>query len=245
MDTILLVAVTVLTAAVAVLFLMVLALAREIGRVQVRLGPLGARMMDTGPKIEQAGPSFRGLTDHVGRTVGIGGHRDRPQLLLFTAPTCSTCKSLLPGVRAMAKAERDFDVVIVSDGTPEEHRQFLAGSNIGTELSYVDGRDVGIAYQVGTTPYGAGLRALAEQEDVTLLRSLAEAWSLARDQGLPLGPAMLALAASAREQERAQLIEQGGTAAVRMLFPIALFIFPVFLVVLLYPAGVALLGVRG
>ncbi|MBP2210088.1 methylamine dehydrogenase accessory protein MauD [Rhodococcus ruber] len=154
MDTILLVAVTVLTAAVAVLFLMVLALAREIGRVQVRLGPLGARMMDTGPKIEQAGPSFRGLTDHVGRTVGIGGHRDRPQLLLFTAPTCSTCKSLLPGVRAMAKAERDFDVVIVSDGTPEEHRQFLAGSNIGTELSYVDGRDVGIAYQVGTTPYG-------------------------------------------------------------------------------------------
>lgn len=154
MDTILLVAVTVLTAAVAVLFLMVLALAREIGRVQVRLGPLGARMMDTGPKIEQAGPSFRGLTDHVGRTVGIGGHRDRPELLLFTAPTCSTCKSLLPGVRAMAKAERDFDVVIVSDGTPEEHRQFLAGSNIGTELSYVDGRDVGIAYQVGTTPYG-------------------------------------------------------------------------------------------
>ncbi|WP_416062780.1 redoxin domain-containing protein [Rhodococcus indonesiensis] len=154
MDTILLVAVTVLTVAVAVLFLMVLALAREIGRVQVRLGPLGARMMDTGPKIEQAGPSFRGLTDHVGRTVGIGGHRDRPQLLLFTAPTCSTCKSLLPGVRAMAKAERDLDVVIVSDGTSEEHRQFLAGSNIGTELSYVDGRDVGIAYQVGTTPYG-------------------------------------------------------------------------------------------
>ncbi|EME64091.1 MULTISPECIES: redoxin domain-containing protein [Rhodococcus] len=154
MDTILLVAVTVLTVAVAVLFLMVLALAREIGRVQVRLGPLGARMMDTGPKIEQAGPSFRGLTDHVGRTVGIGGHRDRPQLLLFTAPTCSTCKSLLPGVRAMAKAERDLDIVIVSDGTSEEHRQFLAGSNIGTELSYVDGRDVGIAYQVGTTPYG-------------------------------------------------------------------------------------------
>ncbi|MGJ5667255.1 redoxin domain-containing protein [Rhodococcus aetherivorans] len=154
MDTIFLVAIIVLVVAVAVLFLMVLAMAREIGRVQVRLGPLGARMMDTGPKIEQAGPSFRGLTDHVGRTVGVGGHRDRPQLLLFTAPTCSTCKSLLPGIRAMAKAEKDLDVVIVSDGTPEEHRQFLAGSNIGTELSYVDGRDVGIAYQVGTTPYG-------------------------------------------------------------------------------------------
>ena len=29
-----------------------------------------------------------------------------------------------------------------------------AGSGIGAELSYVDARDVGIAYQVGTTPYG-------------------------------------------------------------------------------------------
>ena len=39
MTTFLLVAVVVLTVAVALLFLMTLALAREIGRVQVRLGP--------------------------------------------------------------------------------------------------------------------------------------------------------------------------------------------------------------
>ncbi|GAA3151518.1 hypothetical protein GCM10020255_030600 [Rhodococcus baikonurensis] len=154
MTTFLLVATVILVIAVAVLFLMVLALAREIGRVQVRLGPLGARMMDTGPKVEQVGPSFAGLIDQEGRTVGVGGHRDKPQLLLFTAPSCSTCKSLLPGVRAMARAESDLDVIIISDGTPEEHREFLAGSGIGSELSYIDARDVGIAYQVGTTPYG-------------------------------------------------------------------------------------------
>ncbi|MFI2591796.1 methylamine utilization protein, partial [Rhodococcus erythropolis] len=110
MTTFLLVATVILVIAVAVLFLMVLALAREIGRVQVRLGPLGARMMDTGPKVEQVGPSFAGLIDQEGRTVGVGGHRDKPQLLLFTAPSCSTCKSLLPGVRAMARAESDLDV---------------------------------------------------------------------------------------------------------------------------------------
>ncbi len=138
MTTFLLVATVILVIAVAVLFLMVLALAREIGRVQVRLGPLGARMMDTGPKVEQAGPSFAGLIDQEGRTVGVGGHRDKPQLLLFTAPSCSTCKSLLPGVRAMARAESDLDVIIISDGTPEEHREFLAGSGIGSELSYID-----------------------------------------------------------------------------------------------------------
>ena len=147
----------VLTVAVLGLLLMILGLAREIGRVQVRLGPLGARMLDTGPKIEQAGPSFRGLTDHVGREVGVGGHRARPQLLLFTAPSCSTCKSLLPGVKAMAKSEDDVDIVIISDGTPAEHAEFLAGAGLGSELSYVDARDVGIAYQIGTTPYGVML----------------------------------------------------------------------------------------
>lgn len=54
---------------------------------------------------------------------------------------------------------------------------------------------------------------------------------------------MLGLAETARERERTQLLEAGGKAAVRMLFPIAAFIFPVFLVVLLYPAGVELLGI--
>ncbi|GBF15477.1 methylamine utilization protein MauD [Rhodococcus sp. Br-6] len=187
MNTFLLIAVVVLAVAVAVLFLMVLGLAREIGRVQVRLGPLGARMMDTGPKVEQVAPSFRGLTDHLGRTVGVGGHRDKPQLLLFTAPTCSTCKSLLPGLRAMAKAERDLEIVIVSDGTPEEHAQFLAGSGIGSELSYVDGRDVGIAYQVGTTPYGVILDEHGKIRSKGLCNHMAQVESLlnALESGTP------------------------------------------------------------
>jgi len=149
------IAVIVLAAAIAFLFLMNLALAREIGRVQVRLGPLGARMMDNGPKVEEVGPSFRGLSDHLGRVTSVGGHREKPQLLMFTGPKCSTCKSLLPGIRALAKAERKhLDVVMISDGTPEEHAAFLAGAGLGEEFAYVDARDVGIAYQVGTTPYG-------------------------------------------------------------------------------------------
>jgi methylamine dehydrogenase accessory protein MauD len=187
MDTFLLTAVVVLAAATALLFLLLLALAREVGRVQVRLGPLGARMMDTGPRVEQAGPSFRGLTDQLDRPVEIGGHRDRPQLLLFTAPTCSTCKSLLPGIRALARAEKELDVIVVSDGTAEEHRDFLAGSGIGAELSYVDGRDVGIAYQVGTTPYGVVLDAHGKIRGKGLCNHMAQVESLlnALETGTP------------------------------------------------------------
>lgn len=137
-----------------ILVLMILGLARELGRVQVRLGPLGARVLESGPAVGDTGPSFAGLVDHMGRTTAVAGERPRPQLLMFTGPKCSTCKALLPGIKAMAKTERDLDVVLISDGTEEEHREFLAGAGIGAELSYLDAREVGIAYQVGTTPYG-------------------------------------------------------------------------------------------
>lgn len=192
--------VALLTAAVGALLLMILGLAREIGRVQVRLGPLGARMMDTGPKVEQIGPTFHGLTDHLGRRVSVGGHRERPQLLLFTAPGCSTCKSLLPGMKAMAKGEGDIDIVLISDGTEQEHAAFLAGSGIGAELSYVDGRDVGIAYQVGTTPFGVMLDAHGKVRAKGLCNHMAQVESLlnALESGTPSLQHLHARAAASR-----------------------------------------------
>lgn len=142
-----------------VLVLMILGLARELGRVQVRLGPLGARVQDSGPAVGDSGPVFGELVDHLGRTTSVAGARQRPQLLMFTGPKCSTCKALLPGIKTMAKAEKDLDVVLISDGTEEEHREFLSGAGIGGELAYLDAREVGIAYQIGTTPYGVLLDA--------------------------------------------------------------------------------------
>jgi len=103
-------------------------------------------------------------------------------------------------------------------------------------------RSVVLEASIGGPDYAEGLRLLAEREEVPGLRSLADTWRLAHQQGTPLAPAMLALSETARDRERTQLLEEGGKAAVRMLFPIAFCIFPVFLVVLLYPAGVQLLG---
>lgn len=104
-------------------------------------------------------------------------------------------------------------------------------------------RELVRAVSVGGPGYADALAALAEREEAPDLRALADAWRLAHEQGTPLAPALLALAEAARDRARTQLLEAGGKAAVRMLFPIAVFIFPVFLVVLLYPAGVELLGV--
>jgi tight adherence protein C len=106
-------------------------------------------------------------------------------------------------------------------------------------------REVAREASLGAATHAEGLRALAEREQVPELLSLADAWQSALEQGLPLGQAMLTLADTVRDRKRARLLEEGGKSTVRMLFPVALFIFPVFLVVLLYPAGVELLGLGG
>ncbi|HWO73763.1 MAG TPA: type II secretion system F family protein [Dehalococcoidia bacterium] len=106
-------------------------------------------------------------------------------------------------------------------------------------------REVAREAGLGAATHAEGLRVLAEREQVPELLSLADAWQSALEQGLPLGQAMLTLAETVRERKRARLLEEGGKSTIRMLFPVALFIFPVFLVVLLYPAGVELLGLGG
>jgi methylamine dehydrogenase accessory protein MauD len=133
MTTILAVIVAVLVIVDIALILLVLGLAREIGRIQVRLGPLGARVMDSGPEIGEKAPAFDGLIDQYDRGVTVAGIRPRPQLLMFTGPKCSTCKALLPGIKALAKSEKNLDVVLVSDGTPEEHAEFLASADLAAK----------------------------------------------------------------------------------------------------------------
>jgi methylamine dehydrogenase accessory protein MauD len=134
-----------------------LLVAREIGRVQVRLGPLGARTMSGGPGVGETGPSFTGLLDHGGHEVQIGGRQAHSQLLVFTSPNCSTCLSLMAGVNAMARRERALSVLIVSDGTPSEHARFLEAVQLGDQIRYVDAFEVGMAYEVASTPYGVVL----------------------------------------------------------------------------------------
>lgn len=95
---------------------------------------------------------------------------------------------------------------------------------------------------LGAMTHPEGLRVLAAREGVSELATMADAWQSALEQGLPLGQVMLQLADTVRERKRTTLIAEGEKSSVKMLFPVTLFIFPVLLVVLLYPAGVQLLG---
>src|SRR5262245_27733123 len=62
-----------------------------------------------------------------GQTVSLSSLRGRNVLLLFGSTHCEPCRRLLPGLEEFAGREgRDFQVLWLNQGTPEETQAFLA-----------------------------------------------------------------------------------------------------------------------
>lgn len=152
MNTALAVAVCVLWVVVIALVVAVFALARQIGILYERVAPMGALMLDEGPKVGEQAPRFT-LTALAGETVTLGHPSARGELLFFLSPTCPVCKKLLPVLRSIAKAEADWlDVVLASDGDEPRQRAFYKKAQLEA-FPYVLSHDLGMAYKVGKLPY--------------------------------------------------------------------------------------------
>lgn len=106
------------------LVVIVLALSRQIGMLYERIAPMGALMIDQGPKVGDPSP-FMTLPAIAGGEVQVGVARGKSQLLFFLSPTCPVCKKLLPILKSIRTAEQDWlDVVFASDGELPEHLAF-------------------------------------------------------------------------------------------------------------------------
>jgi methylamine dehydrogenase accessory protein MauD len=142
----------VLWVVVVALLVVVFALARQIGVLYERVSPMGALMMDTGPKVGASAPVFA-LTDLAGQPVNVGAPSPRSTLLFFVSPTCPVCKKLLPIVKSAAVSERRWlSIVLASDGEADEHRRFVQRAGLGA-FPYVLSQELGIAFHVGKLPY--------------------------------------------------------------------------------------------
>ncbi|MDO5705181.1 MAG: methylamine dehydrogenase accessory protein MauD [Paracoccus sp. (in: a-proteobacteria)] len=128
-----------------------LGLMRQVGLLHERSSPMGAMITDHGPDIGDAAPEFA-VPDYFGRDIHIGGAAERPTLLMFTAPSCPVCDKLFPIIKSIARAEK-INVVMISDGPPEEHARFLKTHELG-QIRYVVSAEIGMAFQVGKIPYG-------------------------------------------------------------------------------------------
>jgi methylamine dehydrogenase accessory protein MauD len=144
----------VLWIAVVALSVVVFALARQIGVLYERVAPAGALMLGRGSKIGEAAAAV--AIDPVrGALATIGGASadGRSSLVFFLSPTCPVCKSLLPALRSLARAEASWlRVVLAGDGARAEHEAFVRDEKLD-DFDYVLSTELGIAYQVAKLPY--------------------------------------------------------------------------------------------
>ena len=153
----------VLWVAVLALAALVVALMRQIGVLYERIAPAGALVAGAAPRVGERAPVVT-VADLAGGAVTLGGPSadGRRTLLFFLSPTCPVCKTLLPVVRQIARAEaRTLQLVLASDGPREEHLEFVREHALD-ELPYVLGAALGLAYRVAKLPYavlvdGAGI----------------------------------------------------------------------------------------
>mgnify|MGYP001206640626 CR=1 FL=1 len=138
--------------AVLSLLVVVIALSRQIGILYERIAPMGALMLDSGPKVGDAAPVFV-LPTLDGAELQLGAPAPRSTLLFFLSPTCPVCKKLLPILKSVKKAEGErLEIVLASDGDAAQHRDFRRRAELGA-FPYVLSAELGMRYQVGKLPY--------------------------------------------------------------------------------------------
>ena len=138
--------------AVLALLVVVIALSRQIGILYERIAPMGALMMDSGPKVGDAAPVFE-LPALGGGMARLGVAGVRSTLVFFLSPTCPVCKKLLPILKSVKRAEGDrLDVVLASDGIPTEHEAFRKRAQLDA-FPYVLSTELGMRYHVSKLPY--------------------------------------------------------------------------------------------
>ena len=137
---------------VLTLVVVVLALARQIGILYERVAPMGALMMDSGPKVGDPALQIE-LPSLTGGVAKLGAPASRSTLVFFLSPTCPVCKKLLPILQSVQQAESSWlSVVLASDGDTTEHVGFIERAGLQS-FPYVVSAQLGMHYRVSKLPY--------------------------------------------------------------------------------------------
>jgi len=142
---------------VVILCFVVFALMRQIGVLHERVFPAGALMTRSGPQAGERTPIDRVVAfDDSQITLGDGL---RSTLLLFVSPSCPVCKTLLPIIKSVERAEASkhpLQVVLASDGEStddlRQHLEFITANKLDKQR-YVISKRLGLAFVVEKLPF--------------------------------------------------------------------------------------------
>lgn len=172
--------------AVIVQGLLIAALARQVGILHERIAPAGALTLHQKVEPGEVASPMTVVTLE-GQAVDIGGKRDgRSQLLFFASPDCPVCKSLLPVLRASARAESGWlDVVVAGDGSKAEYQRLASAYDLGA-IPVVLSEALGRAFGVSKLPYAVLLDEAGRVASLGLVNSREHLESLfeAKERGV-------------------------------------------------------------
>lgn len=128
------------------------AVVRQLGLINRRIPPAGARTANPGPDIGEEMPPMETRTIQGDRLV-LGG-RSMPTLLVFMSTGCSVCRDLAPALRSVARDEEGrLTVIIVSEaGREEDAAHFYGILGLGHVPVVIDPL-VNELYRNHATPY--------------------------------------------------------------------------------------------
>lgn len=159
---------------VAMLSFVVVGLLRQLGLIQLRLGPdPGALITKEGLERGTSAPEFT-LTDALtGASTRLADLRGRMVLLLFLTPTCISCRQLMPHLRDIApERSRDIAVLTICHGSEATCGEFAQAFRLDVPV-LVDGPNaIAASYDVRMTPFAF----LIDADGVIRLRGVVNTW---------------------------------------------------------------------
>ncbi len=140
------------------LVIALLAVARQVGVLHIRVAPAGALTPAGGPSVGAQSSAVPAVTLE-GADVFVGGPAPGSvlRLLMFVSASCPLCKNLIPMAKSFARDER-VQLIFVGDDDAQVQRDMIARHGL-TGYQFINGPDVGQAYQVGKLPFAVLLDA--------------------------------------------------------------------------------------
>lgn len=139
---------------VLALALTVYALVRQIGVLHERVFPAGALAVTAGPLVgEPVAPLT--VTALSGNRLSLGVPSPASTLILFVAPQCPVCKTLIPVLDSVGRWESGgapLRILLASDGDRADHAVFLGQYGIDPDR-YVLSRELGLRFMVDKLPF--------------------------------------------------------------------------------------------
>lgn len=150
----------------------IFALTRQIGILYERVAPAGALAVNQNITVGQDAPamSFQSISAEM---IQIGGESQqaKSQLLFWASPDCPVCKTLMPTLKSVAKAESDWiQLVIASDGMELDHKSYIKQFGL-EEFPYIISEVLGKSYGVAKLPYAVVIDELGKVASMGIVNS--------------------------------------------------------------------------